>query len=561
MKDNALYLEVDEDITSAIDKLTKAPGDSVQIVVPKRSTMLQSIINLKLLKKAAESNGKDLVLVTGDRVATDLAGRVGLAVASSVGAKPVIVDTEMPAELKSNEEIIESDDPEPPVNKPEKVKKSAKELFIKHKEVSPGPPVPPPLPEPDPEPTAAADVAASATKPKGPKVPNFNRLQRRVMWAGLAVVLVAGYAGYMALGTSAKVVLYANGTKVDIDTTYSVDPNLSQTDKDKAVLAGQLVTVSKDLSGPFTPTGKKDVGTKSSGTITIYNCFDANTHNFVTGTRFQAPDGKIFRSTADVSVPGGSGTFFGCTTPGTATVNVQADQNGDSYNEGPATYTLPGLSATQQTGQNSISAKGGQMSGGTSKIATVVTQSDVDSAKTDLVDKDKDNAARDLKGRVPSGYLAIDSSTATATSDISPAPAVNAEGSTATLSVKVTYTVLAVKESDYRGMLEAQEQKQVGDQNQIYDDGLDGAQVTAGDKDSNGRQNFHLTTEAYSGTKLDVAAIANQLKGKKYGDANDLAGRQPGVSHAEVTLTPGWATNLPNRADKIHVKIQVASKQ
>jgi hypothetical protein len=86
MKDNALYLEVDEDITSAIDKLTKSSGTPVQIVVPKRSTMLQSIINLKLLKKAAEQGGKELVLVTNDRIASDLAGRVGLAVAPSLGA-------------------------------------------------------------------------------------------------------------------------------------------------------------------------------------------------------------------------------------------------------------------------------------------------------------------------------------------------------------------------------------------------------------------------------------------------------------------------------------------
>src|SRR5262245_43647295 len=93
MKDNALYLEVDEDITSAIDKLQKLPGDAARIVVPKRSTMLQSIINLKLLKKAAADSGKELVLVTNDRIATDLAGRVGLAVAPSLGATAAVPET------------------------------------------------------------------------------------------------------------------------------------------------------------------------------------------------------------------------------------------------------------------------------------------------------------------------------------------------------------------------------------------------------------------------------------------------------------------------------------
>ncbi len=101
MKDNALYLEVDEDITSAIDKLSKSAEGSVQIVVPKRSTILQSIINLKLLKKAADQSGKEIVLVTNDRIATDLAARVGLAVAAAIGAKPVISEPVIPEALKS----------------------------------------------------------------------------------------------------------------------------------------------------------------------------------------------------------------------------------------------------------------------------------------------------------------------------------------------------------------------------------------------------------------------------------------------------------------------------
>ena len=112
MKDNALYLEVDEDITSAIDKLSKAPAGPVQIVVPKRSTMLQSIINLKLLKKAADQSGKELVLVTGDRIASELAARVGLAVAPAIGATAVMSKPSIPEQLKNNEEIIDADDPE-----------------------------------------------------------------------------------------------------------------------------------------------------------------------------------------------------------------------------------------------------------------------------------------------------------------------------------------------------------------------------------------------------------------------------------------------------------------
>jgi hypothetical protein len=571
MKDNALYLEADEDITSAIDKLTKSPAASVQIVVPKRSTMLQSIINLKLLKKAAESHGKELVLVTGDRIATDLAARVGLPVAASIGAKPVLSEAEMPADLKADDEIIEEDDDAPPPAPPPEPKPAkSKPPFLKHKEVSDGPPEPPPLPDitdaPEPPDLATASAAvAEKSQPKAkkpPKVPNWGRLQRRALWIGAAVILIGGYTLGMYFFTTAKVVLYANGTKSSIDTTFTVDPSLNTTDQAKGVLAGQVVTVSKDLSGPFTPSGQKDAGTKAAGSITISNCYDNSTHTFVAGTRFAAPDGKVFRSTADVDVPGGQGSFFGCTSPGTATVQVQADQNGDSYNEAATTYTMPGLSSGQQSGQNAITAKGTAMSGGTSKQVTVVQQSDVDGAKQSLLDKDKDPSARDLNGRVPTGYTALTASQTSAVTNVNPSPAVNAEGSTGNLQMHVTYTVLAVKTSEYQALIESKEATQLGRDSQVYDNGISGAQITAnGDKDSaTNRQSFHFTTDAFGGPKLDTAAIATQLAGKRFGDAQDAAARTPGVTKSDITLSPPWATNLPSRTSAVHVTIKVANQ-
>lgn len=564
MKDNALYLEVDEDITSAIDKLSKSPAGLVQIVVPKRSTMLQSIINLKLLKKAADQSGRELVLVTNDRIANDLAARVGLAVAPSIGAKPVLGEAVIPEALKSHEEIINADDPEPPAPAPEPKVKASNKPLLKRLPVSDGPP-----------PTAAesAELAIAATETgndpepvpgasakKPPKVPNFGKLRRRVMWVAAAGVLVGGYLLAMYVFTSAKVTLYAAGTKVEVDTTFAADPGLKSTDQAKSVLAAQLVTESKDLSGPFVPTGKQDAGTKAGGTVTVVNN-NNKAYDFVAGTRFQAPDGKIFRSTADIHIDPATATIVGfppkaVIVPTKKDVAVTADANGDSFNEAPAAYSIPGLSAAEQQG---INGQGAQMSGGTTKTVTIVAQTDVDGEKAALLAKDSDTAARDLQGRVPSGYVALVSSQTTTADTVTPSPAVGAQGDTATLAVKVTYTVLAVKQADYSALLHAQEQKQVGGKNQIYDDGLGAAQVTASDKDSSGRQTFHLTTEAYSGAKLDKAAIAAQLKGQRFGDASTAASGLPGVTRADITIVPGWVSRMPSRPDKISVTITVAA--
>jgi hypothetical protein len=369
------------------------------------------------------------------------------------------------------------------------------------------------------------------------------------MWVGLAALLVVGYFAGMYFFASAKVTLYANGSKVDIDTTFTVDPS-GTTNKDKAVLAGQLVTVSKDLSGSFTPTGKKDVGTKASGSVTVSNGTGVE-QPLVSGTRFAAPDGKIFRSTADIAVPAAKLDANGDKVNGTATVSVTADQAGDSYNEAPAAYTIPALANPK------ITARGSQMSGGVTKTVSVVTQADVEAAKNAIVAKDKDNAARDLRARLPKGYVELSASQSFATSSLSPSPAVESEATSASLSLKVTYTVLAVKKTEYKDLVRAQELKQVGSENQIYNDGLDVAQVTAGERDSAGRQTFHLTTEASGGVKIDTGTLAEKIKGKRYGDAADTAARTSGVTRAEVSIIPAWSPTLPGRSDKITITIQV----
>lgn len=555
MTDNALYLEVDEDITSAIDKLTKAAGSSVQIVVPKRSTMLQSMINLKLLKKAAETHGKELILVTNDRIASDLAARVGLGVAPSIGAKPVIREAVKPTQLRDAEEVIEANDPEPPPMPTEPVappKPKAKRLSLKRKELTDTPPVE--------EAAADAEDSGDAVKAgKVIKVPNWNKLQRRVLWIGLVVIAVVGYLISMYVFAGASVIIYASANKTPVAVDLTVDPTAASSNEATSTLAGKTISVNKTLTGTFTPTGKQDIGTKATGTITIYNCLDGNTHEFVAGTRFQDPNGNIFVSTGDVSIPGGQGSFAGCSTPGTATVPVQASENGSQYNEGPGSYTIPGLPASEQQGQAAITAKGADMSGGTSDVVTVVQQSDVDSAQTAIVSNDKSNVTSDLAGQIPSGYIAFNASQTSKVTSATSAPAVNAQASSATLTVQVTYSELAVKTSDYKQMIDSQEASQVGAGNQIYEDGYSQLMITQSGTGNGGSQSFHVTTEAFSGPKIDTAAVAKQVAGKKYGDAIDYAKGLAGVSDDSISIWPAWSSNLPSRPDKIHVTIKVAA--
>jgi hypothetical protein len=542
--EGVIYLEVDEDITSAIDKLTKSTSKSIQMVTAKRSTLFQSVINLKLLQKAAKEEGKQLVLVTGDRVATNLAGRLGVLVATQVGeaAKvPTVGAAVVAAEDEIDGGTIGEDTPEAnPAAAPTPLST----------EPDPAPVAPPPSPK---------------TGPKKPRVPSVKAMQKRVLLGVAAVLVIILLFVLNHFLTSAAVTLYAKANQNNATLTFTADPTANQSDTANSVLTAQQLTTTKSLTTLAQATGTQDDGSKASGTMTVNNCYDVNPHTLVAGTRFVAPDGNVFVSTGDVTVPGGkqSGIFGGPVTPGTATVGVQSSANGGQYNEAPATYTIPGLPSSEQA--TSCSASGGgiygtgnQMQGGVTKVDKVVSQSDVNQAVAAALAADKSSSATAVSAKASSDQVVLTASLTQTAGSITPNPAVGAVANNSNVTIQVTYTELAVAKADLSSLAKSQESQQLGGQNQIYDDGTGSLQLTAvGNPTSSGAQRFKAAATIYDGPKIDTTALATQLKGQKYGDATQTASQVNGVDRATIKLTPGWGTSLPGITSHIHIQIKV----
>ncbi|MEI7759073.1 MAG: hypothetical protein WCJ05_02740, partial [bacterium] len=87
---DTIYIDVDEEITGIIDKIQESDKKVVALVLPKRASVFQSIVNLKLLKRAAEKNSQNLVLITSESSILPIAGAVGIHVAKTPHSKPEI---------------------------------------------------------------------------------------------------------------------------------------------------------------------------------------------------------------------------------------------------------------------------------------------------------------------------------------------------------------------------------------------------------------------------------------------------------------------------------------
>ena len=85
---DTIYIDIDEEITGIIDKVRASDGKIVALVLPKRASVLQSIVNMKLLKRSADEAKKHLVLITSEAGLLPLArGRAAALVCPAAAAR------------------------------------------------------------------------------------------------------------------------------------------------------------------------------------------------------------------------------------------------------------------------------------------------------------------------------------------------------------------------------------------------------------------------------------------------------------------------------------------
>ncbi|MEX1172680.1 MAG: hypothetical protein WEG56_08710, partial [Chloroflexota bacterium] len=84
MAAGVIYLDIDDEITSAASRIRAAEGGRVAVVLPYGSRVATSRINFRLLSRDAMTHAKRLSIVAGDAATRALAASAGLPVFASV---------------------------------------------------------------------------------------------------------------------------------------------------------------------------------------------------------------------------------------------------------------------------------------------------------------------------------------------------------------------------------------------------------------------------------------------------------------------------------------------
>lgn len=126
------YIDAEEEITSVIDRLKKSTANRNYFVVPQRSLVLQSLVNLKLLKREAEKGKKQIVIVTQSPLGSNLAKKAEIETCSSVdGLEVGQMNNEVELSIKDKKgDIYENENIPKNTNKKSRLENIGSEEFF-----------------------------------------------------------------------------------------------------------------------------------------------------------------------------------------------------------------------------------------------------------------------------------------------------------------------------------------------------------------------------------------------------------------------------------------------
>ncbi len=437
-----IYIESDEEISSVIKRIKSRREDAIAIVVPRGATILQSLVNLKLLKREADRLNKELSLVTQDRVGRNLASQTGLTVYSRIEAgKPSgeIVRHRLDGQENPDEEAPDGINvhryydqeatkrpapDEAPASSQDQSKVEEVELegpaeeIESRSEIEERPRIElsnspfsrrklEQTPESDRKMNdrVEAEVGVASDSGKSELVEPERKPPSPFRRTVLVLILILFVGG--AFLPEARVKLEFSANPVEIDARVRISEAAKRIDDGAAIIPGKLFRAVNEEKDQFEARGKKNLGQKATGTIIVQNRAGA-VQEIPLFSQFRNNKDLVFKTTKAVSVAAASAKVDSLgnavITPGAASVEVEALEPGEDKNLPPQSFKvlIGGELSRVLTGESESS-----FSGGTTRNVKVVTEIDISESKEQILERLREKNLLELKNQLKEGQLLL----------------------------------------------------------------------------------------------------------------------------------------------------------
>jgi hypothetical protein len=580
-----VYLDVDDEITSAAARIRQSPEARLAIVLPAGSRVSTSRINFRLLAREAQRYGRDLAIVALD------AGTRALAASAGIAAFATVPDYELAVTEADAAAVAE------PVGPPEEPEQSGDSGgsgggsssgggggsggpgggsgagtpggapagrgrgAAGSRQSKAGAAAPPPAmktargtasPPPGPPMTGVrartglsdtATVLTPEVPPDQPRHRGPSALIVAALGVLIVVLLVAGTATWLVLPTATVVVRSRAEPVGPLQITVRADPLALSVNEDAGIVPAQIVPFDLSVTDEFPTTGTKVTETPASGSVRWSNCDQVRSYTIKAGSIVRTRGGLGFATADEVFLPRATSSGqpprieVRCQTRDVDVKAVEAGIDGnvpaEAINQVPTAIDPNVISVINPAAT----------AGGTHVEKQIVAQKDVDSAITALAKalRDQFTVQVDDPSRAPAGttiYAGTKSMSAPLPT-VDPDSLVGQAGATFELGMTGTGTATAVDPNPVEQLGETRVRAAVPKDRSLVA-GSVSVTVGAGRVDGSAVV-FPVTARAGQVAALDAAAIRAAVKGMSVDEARV---RLRDYGDATVDTWPGWVTSI-----------------
>ena len=602
-----IQIEAGEEIVSIVNKLKQCEKDEITLMVPSDALLLQSVVNLKILKKKASELRKNISIITADKNNKD--NKINENNESSESEqKPsakseavdnassfingMVVDSEQAGKKKvkifdivkktdkvkdnenddRKEEVVakDKDDVESDLNttnheikkreiarnplqsSAERLRRGGKAEENKLNEEQSGEQNNIKINE-----SEAIDAPKlrenAGTKKTKKRIALLPSISSKVFAAFIFICFAITALITFFVFQKVNVIIALEAQKTDYNFEFVTDESISEIDTAYNKIPVERIEVVNEKTESYSTTGKKRMTEKAKGEITVYNEYSSSPQKIVINTRFLSKDGKLFRIAKSITIPGFS-RVEGKDVPGGVTATVYADVPGEEYNIGASSFTLPGLQGHPK--YSSIYARSTQaMSRGIDKDVLYFSESDYITAKDKLVKIAEEESEQDFLSKISDQVILLENTKEKGDVEVKTNTKVGDITNDFEMTVSMKTSALFINKDNLDNLISAKISSELGKNMELVE-GSRNYEIKEIIKDENGNITIPVYATQDLIAKIDVNKIKEEIAGKDESELNNYFNNMREIRSATIEFWPDWVKSAPSSYDKINIKFE-----
>lgn len=370
----------------------------------------------------------------------------------------------------------------------------------------------------------------------------------KLLFLAVTGVLILSFflVSWMVSGATVTITPRTESRQINAIITAATDKSMAKE------LVFEKIELQKSANIELAPDGEQNVNRKATGTIVVYNNYSSEPQRLIKHTRFETPQGLIYRINEAVNVPGKK-TVDGKAVPGGIEVTVYADQSGESHNIGMSDFTIPGFKGDAERYKNFYARSKTPIEGGFSGTEKYVTEEKIKVATEALQERLKNDLQGEARTATPESFILYDNAHLTTFEPLRK----ESKATTVSVTLSARLTGFLLKKEDLGVVVSKKTGLDSADaEHRIRVGNLDDLAFSfQGIPDGTTESiSFRLEGSPFIIWKFDEEGVRQALRGKEESEADSILKGFIGIEKAEIVTRPFWTSSFPEDGRDIQIR-------